>query len=348
MIPLFESLFARQPFSLKQAEKERVLLPLLQSLTSDHKRMCPAYRQIVDKAFPYAMESPTLTDLPYLPVSIFRHRNLRSIPDSNVELTLLSRGTTSDAPNHVDLDAVTLRLTARAMLSTLQAVLGANRLPMLILEKNAGIKDQEHIDIRTALIHSLMSFGSNHAFALTPEGETDEKAIESFLSAHKGHPFFLFGFTDRLWQKFLPFCIEKGYDFSGGLLLHSGGWRKLSREYIDNETFSSAFKKATNVSRVVDIYGMVETPGVFFIENEDGLLYVPSFADVIIRDPIDFKPVENGTPGLIQIVSMIPHSFPGHSLLTEDAGIIEAVDTGLNGWQGKALRFLGRISKTAP
>ncbi len=86
---------------------------------------------------------------------------------------------------------------------------------------------------------------------------------------------------------------------------------------------------------------MAETPGLIFPETVDGYLAVPNFAHVIIRDPTTMEPVTDGTPGLIQILFPIPESYPGHSLLTEDIGLIDP-DIAEN---GQFLRILGRAPK---
>ena len=70
-----------------------------------------------------------------------------------------------------------------------------------------------------------------------------------------------------------------------------------------------------------------------------------NFADVIIRHPTTFEKLGPGEEGLIQVVSMLPISYPGMSLLTEDIGFIENVDNDKNGLMGKALRVLGRVEK---
>ena len=82
---------------------------------------------------------------------------------------------------------------------------------------------------------------------------------------------------------------------------------------------------------------MVEQIGSIFLEGPGGLLYPPNFADVIVRDPETWEPAANGQPGVIQVLSLLPHSYPGHSLLTEDTGVIEAVDPGNGGWMGKGI-----------
>ncbi len=128
-------------------------------------------------------------------------------------------------------------------------------------------------------------------------------------------------------------------------LLHSGGWKKLQDQAVDNAAFNAKLKDGANISRVMNFYGMAELPGTIFLENEDGLLYPPSFADVIIRDPLSLQSLPRGQPGLIQILSVLPRSYPGHSLLTEDIGVIESTDSGTKGVFGHGLRVLGRAPR---
>jgi hypothetical protein len=47
------------------------------------------------------------------------------------------------------------------------------------------------------------------------------------------------------------------------------------------------------------------------------------FADVIVRHPRTLEPQPFGEPGLLQVLSGLPTSYPGHSLLTEDLGVVE-------------------------
>ena len=44
-------------------------------------------------------------------------------------------------------------------------------------------------------------------------------------------------------------------------------------------------------------------------------------------------------------LSALPTSYPGHSILTEDLGVIERVDGGPGERQGNALRILGRLPR---
>jgi hypothetical protein len=89
---------------------------------------------------------------------------------------------------------------------------------------------------------------------------------------------------------------------------------------------------------------MIEQIGSVFLENELGHMHCPNFSDVVIRNPKDFSVQPHGTEGLVQVISILPKSYPGHSLLTEDIGVVIGEDLP-NGWKGKYFKILGRAKK---
>ena len=64
---------------------------------------------------------------------------------------------------------------------------------------------------------------------------------------------------------------------------------------------------------------------------------------MIIRRPEDFSIAGIGEKGLIEVVSVLPESYPGHILLTEDEGVLEGEDDCPCGRKGKYFKVLGRI-----
>ena len=60
---------------------------------------------------------------------------------------------------------------------------------------------------------------------------------------------------------------------------------KLQDQAVDNADFKSRLQSSTGLSKVYNFYGMVEQVGSVFLEDDDGLLYPPNFADLIVRDP---------------------------------------------------------------
>ena len=151
-----------------------------------------------------------------------------------------------------------------------------------------------------------------------------------------------------VWKYFIEKLKSAGLkpDFSNAILIHTGGWKKLADESVGDDEFREGLRSQAGIRKVHNFYGMVEQVGSVFVEGIDGFLYPPNFADVIIRNPNTWMPAEQGEPGVVEVLSVLPHSYPGHVLLTEDLGVIDGVSTDSNGWQGKRLKILGRLPKS--
>ena len=72
-------------------------------------------------------------------------------------------------------------------------------------------------------------------------------------------------------------------------------------------------------------------------------MHASIYSDVIIRNPESFKPLAIGEKGIMQVVSVLPRSYPGHSLLTEDEGVIIGEDDCPCGRKGKYIEIIGRL-----
>ncbi len=338
-----DALFALPYASLAQAEKERQLFPLLRDGLAYHRAACPAFDRIVARAFPD--EPVGLDTLPYLPISLFKDRRLLSVPATEVRVAVQSSGTSASGLSQVALTADDARRTARSLASILKTVLGPVRLPMLFIDTPDVLKGGGAVGARAAAILGLMPYGRDHRFVLNEAWELDENALLDFLAKNGSKPFVIYGFTFLVWQALAPFCASHRVDLSNALLLHSGGWKKLQSLAVDNAAFRHAFAAQAGLTHIVNFYGMAEMPGVVFLENADGLFYPPSFADVLIRDPVTLAPLPVGQAGLVQWINPLPRSYPGLSVLTEDLGIVETIDSNVSGWKGQALRLIGRAPK---
>ena len=90
---------------------------------------------------------------------------------------------------------------------------------------------------------------------------------------------------------------------------------------------------------------MVEQVGTVFVDCPAGNKHAPAFADVILRRPLSLAPADVGETGIIEVLSTLPTSYPGHALLTEDQGVLIGVDDCPCGRKGKYFRFTSRIER---
>jgi hypothetical protein len=130
-----------------------------------------------------------------------------------------------------------------------------------------------------------------------------------------------------------------------GILVHSGGWKKLEDLAVAPLEFRERLERVTGITSSYNFYGMVEQVGSIFIENPWHYLHASVFGDVIIRDPYTLKPLPEGEQGLIQVISMLPWSYPGHSLLTEDIGVLRGEDSKELEMKGRFFEVIGRVPK---
>jgi hypothetical protein len=327
-------------FGIDQKTKEANLLTKLSELTAYHSNNCKEYSSFLN-AISWKTAS-SIEELPYLPVRIFKEMKLKSIPDEDVFRTLTSSGTTGDNLSHIYLDKEAAKVQSQLLVQTLSEVIGKARLPMLIIDSKA-VTAGTSFSARGAGVLGMMNLGRKHAFALDNEMKLDKEAVREFLKVHGGSPFLIFGFTFMVWTYLANLQESIDIDLSHGTLIHSGGWKKLADTGVSHDEFRRQLNSRFGLAKLFNFYGMVEQIGTIFIESEagDGSLTCPSFADVIIRDPISLKPLPNGEIGLIQTISTLPVSYPGHSILTEDLGFIEGVDDQKR--LGKRFRVQGRL-----
>ncbi|PYT12993.1 MAG: acyl-protein synthetase [Acidobacteria bacterium] len=342
---MLEVLLDSKQFSLRQSEKESLLLPALNSLTRHHSQRCPEYQRILSVMHPGFSEANCLSEVPSMPISMFKTHRLRSIPEGEIFKTLTSSGTTGQQVSQVVLDRETARRQTAGLARIMSHVLGPQRLPMIVVESRSFLRNRTRFSARAAGVLGMMNFGRHHFFCLDDSMNLDEAGLSGFLAAHRPGPFLIFGFTFMVWQHlFLP-CAGAGIDLSEGILVHSGGWKKLQDIAVTNEEFRRQFATRTGLTRIYNFYGTVEQVGSVFIEGDDGYLYCPNFADVVIRDPVTWDEAPVGKTGVIQILSALPLSYPGHSILTEDLGVLRGVDDGRCGRMGKYFTVIGRVPK---
>jgi Acyl-protein synthetase, LuxE len=339
-------LLASPPFGLDRAAKLPAMLTGLTALTRHHRAGNPAYRKMIDLVFGGARRADGLPDLPWLPVRLFKMMDLVSVPRDKIVKQLVSSGTTGQAVSRVYIDAETASLQSRALSRIAVEFIGRQRLPMIIADENSFLGDRSHLNARAAGIIGFAPFGRDHLYLLSEALEPDWGKLEAFLAKHADAPILMFGFTFIVWQSLVERARAAGLSFRfppGSLLVHGGGWKRLVERQISKDAFKAALQQTFGLSRIHNYYGMVEQVGSIFFECEHGYLHTPSFADLIVRNPVTLEPSPFGEEGLIQVFSLLPRSYPGHSLLTEDLGTILGEDDCPCGRRGKHFCVSGRI-----
>lgn len=338
---------APTPYSLDKEEKRSLFEKEIIKLSQRHITHCSEYRDILKAYNIDHLDHIQASQIPALPARLFKLTDLRSISDQNVFKILTSSGTTSQLASRVYLDKETSTIQTRVLVNIMQSYLGKGRLPMLIVDHPGVIKDRESFSARGAGIVGLSTFGRTHTYLLDDSMNINFPVLDRFLTEHQDQSIFIFGFTFMVWQYFIKPLVKLGrkFDIRNSILVHSGGWKKLQELAVDNSTFRAMVRDYTGIERIHDFYGMVEQVGSVFVECEYGYLHAPNFSDIVIRNAYNWSECLYGEKGVVELTSLLPRSYPGHKLLTEDIGTIIGEDDCKCGRKGKYFLIHGRIPK---
>lgn len=340
----FELLMQAKAFSLDKKQKQGLLVPVLNNLHELHLLNCAEYHRIAAQA---GYSFSTIDEFPFVAVRLFKQLKLSSIEDIDVFKVLNSSGTTSQSPARVFLDKATSARQSKTLVNVMQSFIGKQRLPMLVIDSESVAKGKFGFSARTAGIQGMAFFGRKHTYALHDDMQPNWPAIDAFFEQHKNTPMLIFGFTFMVWQHFVQALKQTGrvYNTENAVLVHSGGWKKLESQKVDNHTFKQTCREHLLDIKVHNFYGMAEQVGSVFVECDSGYLHAPNMADIVIRNPYDLSLQAHTEEGLIQVLSAIPTSYPGYSILTEDRGRILGEDDCKCGRKGKYFEVLGRLPK---
>jgi hypothetical protein len=350
-----KSLFEDKLFVQPRPARERRLLDELNAAFARHARDCPLYKRICDAAG-WSPERPaaTLYELPFLPAQYFKEagKQLTSVP-ADRQYRALSSSATSGRASTVVLDRETARRQARAVAGVITDFIGPHRRPMLICDLAPGGQQSHELSARSAAMLGFMTLASSHRHLLTsPDGvtiSTDEKAL---AAAHAeivaaNQPVTIIGFTFLVYTALLEPLERRGLKFelpAGSTILHIGGWKRLEDRKVDRDRLAQAAEAVFGVSagHIVDSYGFTEQMGTVYAECSAGRKHAPAFADVIVRDPLTMRCLPDGESGSGHFLSLVPESYPGFSVVTDDIVRVLGRDGCPCGRSGTTFEVLGR------
>lgn len=347
-----DGLLAAPTFTMDQDQRRAELLSVLKAeLVYAGDRSAGLRRYF--EAWPIDYRRATrISDLPYLPVGVFKATPPLALVEAGETIrTVASSATTGQTPSRVVLDAATSKRMTRGVMSIVRDFIGPMRRPYLVVDVPETLSGAGELSARGAAIQGLRSFATEIVCCLKNDGlgvpTVDESKLLEFAARCRGSEVLVYGFTYVVWQHLVVPLRARGIclDMPNVRLLHSGGWKRLQDRAVTPAAFAEGVAAVFGCteSRVTDFYGMVENVGVIYPDCEHGNKHVPSFAEVLVRDPLTLEPVETGRQGLVQVCSVLPTSFPGFLVLTEDIGEVVREDGCPCGRRGTAFRFVKRV-----
>jgi hypothetical protein len=348
-----ERLLSMPPYCQPPDERQAGLLEILKEQLDYACQRHAGYKNYIQH-WPVDYRSANqVADLPFLPVGILKaNPPLSFVGGDEVKRTLTSSATTSQLPSRVVLDTPTARRMTKGIVSIVRDFIGPVRRPYLVVD-TPGLMGGSALGARGAAIQGLQPFanGTTYCLNLNEQGDLilDRNRLREFANDLQDTELLVYGFTFILWNHLVKPLKAEGVclNLPKARILHSGGWKRLQDQAVEKTLFNEQLAEVVGCSpdRIIDFYGMVESVGVIYPDCSEGNKHGPVFGDVIVRNPLTLEPVAAGEHGVVQVCSVLPTSFPGNLLLTEDLAQVIAYDGCPCGRRGISFRFAGRIPK---
>ncbi len=347
-------------FGTPDHQKEPALRAAVVEELRFHYEHSPIYRRFCDqRGFNPEDVISRLDQIPALPVQAFKELGFKlgAVTDGEIHVRLESSATTG-TPSTVLLDRLTARRQARALGKVMSAVLGGQRRHFWVFDAPPGA-NVGSLGARTAATRGFLSVASSAEYLLdaSPDGSLSlpfERIEQAAARANAaGLPVCVFGFTYLLYADVVKPLQDLNRSVRlplGSKVIHIGGWKKLTNLGLSVERFSQSLAAifGINPNDVVDLYGFTEQIGLVYPTCAAGFKHVPAYSEIVIRNALTMEPVPDGTDGVMEFVTPIPHSYPGVAVVTDDRGRVLGRGLCECGWHGTRFEVLGRLEGAEP
>jgi len=323
-------------------EKKRLFFKEIVKLNNYHKKNSKTFADIIKNKNKIKIKK--IDQIPFLPTRLFKNTNLITTNSKKIFKILESSGTSGNV-SKIFLDKNNASSQSKVLIKIFKDFFGINnRMPMIIFDKNKNKNQKFKHSAREAAYTGFSFIGKEFFFLLDNNNNIQIEQLKIFLKKHSNTKIFLFGLTSVIWE-ILQKLNNVKFNIKNSIMIHGGGWKKIKDQNANKKNFNKILKEKLNLKNIHDYYGMVEQTGSIFFECERGYFHTSFFSDIIIRDKI-FNNQKLKKKGLIQIISLIPTSYPGHSIITEDWGTLFGEDNCRCGRSGKYFKVHGRIAKS--
>ena len=337
-------LLKKNPYSLSERDKKKFFSKELRSLNLYHYKYSSNYRKIIKKLNINIYDENNLEKMPFLPARIFKDHEFLSTNKNKIVKILKSSGTSTNKPSKIFLDKFNASNQFKVLQHIVSTKIGLKRVPMLVVDNDTRKLDRTQFGARIAAINGFSVFASD-IFFLLKNDEIDYENLKKFLKKYENTKIFIFGFTFKIYETLISKYKNFGknlINLKNSVLIHGGGWKKLEHLKISNNNFKKNLKNKFNIINIYNYYGLVEQTGSIFFECKCGYMVASNYSEILIRNE-NFEIVQDGNYGFIQLMSLLPTSYPGHNIITEDMGCIvkENCDCKI---KGKRFLIKGRVA----
>lgn len=349
----------RKPYDLKKTDS-LFLMEMKENIEFQFAN-CAEYRSVLESqgwSLEKIRDMKELKDFPFLPTLYFKHHKMLSKPLKKMVTTATSSGTSGNK-SVIGFDwkslwkGLGMVLTVGRVHKLLSPrpchyiILGYE--PKSVLRK--GTQVEEKAVAKTAYGFTYFAPALSRTYALknvNGEYQLNLEEIKNKLIrfSKKKTPVRIMGFPFHAYWLLTQMAEEKitCHLLKGSMIAFGGGWKEYYTQKADKETMYRLVEEVLGIpeSRCREFFGAVEHP-ILYCDCEKHHFHVPIYSRVIIRDVDTFKPVPNGTPGLVNLLSPMVDSTPILSVMTDDLGILHDGEKCGCGIDTPYLEILGRV-----
>ena len=350
-----DELLSLPPFSWDEKKKEAIFSRCLKNAFRYHWQNCPEFKfYCQEQGFSAHKVPKKLDEYPYFPVSLFKTKKLISVPDEKISARIMSSATSGN-PSTIYVDADTAKYQTMAATKVIADYIGSHRRPFLVLDVDPSKFRSKDISARSAATRGFLIFAGSVEYCLLVKKDTPSVDMTRLISRLReietgGKEINILGFTYILYHHLIRLLKDRQVKFrlpDSAKIIHIGGWKKLVDQKVSRQQFLDDVFLILGVesSRVYDFYGFTEQMGLVYGNRADHPKTVSLYTEIIIRDPLTLDPVIDGEKGLIQMLTPLPSSYPGISVLTDDVGRIVSRGQDKDGRWGTQFELIGRAQR---
>jgi len=331
---------------------DQIFVKAMKDNITFHMKNCREYKEILD-GFDFDLKKlksiEDLWKIPSLPTSYLKNNTLLSKPYDKLLIKTTSSGTGGKKTlSGYDKSSGLCALSMALKVLCHHKLISFRRTNYIIL----GVKPDKNNQTATAkalTYFTILAPAKQIEYAvqiINGEYQVDIdhliNAIKKFCKEEK--PVRIIGFP-AYFKLFLTELADRGIMLNlhkNSKVLLGGGWKTFFAEEISKEALFSMANDTLGIQRqnFKDHFSAAEHP-INYVACENNHFHVPVFSRVIIRDVNTLKPAENGTPGLLNLITPILSSAPYGSIITDDIAVLRD-DCGC-GIQSPYIDIIGRV-----
>lgn len=321
----------KDPFDL--AGSERLFVNAVRENCGFQYQNCPEYRKIFDgEGFHPDMlrEYSDIERLPFIPTLFLKKHRMYSMPQRKMLIHATSSGT-SGAFSDIGFEAGGLLCGLNMVLTIARRWRLLSPIPCnYVIMGYRRHKSSNAAAAKTAYGYTLLAPALSRTYALKYSDGKFSPDLDGVINAIVRHsrsrfPLRFIGFPSYTYFV-MKLMEERGISVKlpkRSLIMLGGGWKQFYKEQADKQEFYALAERVLGISedRIIEAYGAVEHP-ILYCDCRNHHFHVPIYSRVIIRDVHTLKPVPNGTPGLVNLVTPMIKATPILSVMTDDLGIM--------------------------